>query len=64
MCYNIQMNITYKETRDILSKKHKEDNNCIHKHWIARCSHCAKILASDTHNSTEKNIKKIVDIWK
>lgn len=44
--------------KDLVKRKNKveDQDNCEHKYWIAKCSHCGKVLASEIQNTTEKDI--------
>lgn len=49
--------------KDLVRRKDsiQNQNKCEHKYWIAKCSHCGKILASEIQNIGEENIKEIVE---
>ena len=51
--YNfVNFNKRYSENEKSL----KGQKDCLHEHWIARCSNCRKILACDTQNVVEEDI--------
>lgn len=53
-------------TQDVITIRNYQYNqiDCEHNHWIAKCSHCGQILASDTQDLTDRDIRKIVEIIK
>jgi len=42
------------------SEIQKNQSECNHDFWIAKCSCCGKVLASEIQNSTDKDIKTII----